>query len=175
MVTITRTLRAVSRTVVTAAAILFAAGAGAADLANGRFPPLGAAKMVGGTVPDTEGKVVLVDFWASWCAPCRLSFPAYSRLQDRFRARGLVVVAVSVDTSRAAFDGFVARMHPSFVTLLDSGHDLVARVAPATMPTSYLIDRSGRIRYVHAGFHGDATEEALAREVAGLIGERIAP
>ena len=104
---------------------------------------------------------MLVDFWASWCAPCKASFPAYSRLQSAYADRGLVVVAVSVDEDASAFAAFVARLKPSFATVHDPGHKLVGVVRVPTMPTSYLVDRSGKVRFMHPGFHGEQTEREL--------------
>jgi thiol-disulfide isomerase/thioredoxin len=144
-----------------------------AQVAPGNFfPPLGADGLGGGALPETSGKVVIVDFWASWCAPCKASFPAYSRLQREFGDRGLVIVGVSVDDSPSAYSAFVARFKPSFATVHDSQHKLVSTVQVPTMPTSYLIDRSGRVRFVHAGFHGDQTERELAREIEALLIEK---
>src|SRR5580693_7784626 len=79
------------------------------------FPPLASSGIVG-DVPDTSGKVVLVDFWASWCAPCKASFPVYSRLQAAYAGRGLTVIAVSVDDSPEAYAAFIAKLKPAFVT-----------------------------------------------------------
>jgi thiol-disulfide isomerase/thioredoxin len=138
------------------------------------FPPLAAAGLGGGPLPETSGKVVIVDFWASWCAPCKASFPAYSRLQGEFADRGLVVLGVGVDDSPSAYSAFIARLKPSFATVLDSKHSLVSAVQVPTMPTSYLIDRSGRVRFVHAGFHGDRTERELHGEVEALLGAKAA-
>ncbi len=106
--------------------------------------------------------MVLVDFWASWCAPCKASFPVYSRLNAAYAARGLVIVAVSVDDSAAAYSAFVARLKPTFATVHDAKHKLVAQVQVPTMPTSYLVDRSGKVRFVHPGFHGDADRARAA-------------
>jgi thiol-disulfide isomerase/thioredoxin len=143
-----------------------------AQLAPGNaFPSLAAAGISGGRLPETAGRVVLVDFWASWCAPCKASFPTYSRLEADYAARGLVVVAVGVDDSPSAYEAFVARLKPSFATLHDSQHKLVAEVQVPTMPTSYLVDRSGKVRFVHPGFHGDQTERELRKEIETLLAE----
>lgn len=139
-------------------------------VAGGAFPPLSAAGLTG-SLPDTAGKVVVVDFWASWCAPCKASFPAYSRLQEAYASRGLAIVAVSVDESPAAYASFVAKLKPAFTTVHDAGHKLVSVVQVPTMPTSYLLDRSGKVRFVHEGFHGDATERELAKEIDMLLAE----
>ena len=134
------------------------------------FPPLGSYGLTG-QLPATAGKVVIVDFWASWCAPCKASFPEYSRLQAAYAARGLVVVAVSVDESAGAYDAFVAKLKPSFATVLDAKHALVSVVQVPTMPTSYLVDRAGKVRFVHAGFHGERTVAELTREIEALLAE----
>ncbi|HMD60829.1 MAG TPA: TlpA disulfide reductase family protein [Opitutaceae bacterium] len=134
------------------------------------FPPL-AADGVTGAVPDTSGKVFFVDFWASWCAPCKASFPSYARLNTAYAVRGLVIIAVSVDESPSAYAAFVARLKPPFATLHDSKHKLVGEVQVPTMPTSYLVDRNGKVRFVHAGFHGEQTERELRREIESLLGE----
>ncbi len=135
------------------------------------FPPLSSAGLTGGSLPETAGRVLLVDFWASWCAPCKASFPAYSQLQAEYSGRGLVIVAVSVDENPVLYAAFVAKLKPSFATVQDPGHALVQEVQVPTMPTSYLVDRSGKVRFVHPGFHGQQTERELRREIEALLEE----
>jgi thiol-disulfide isomerase/thioredoxin len=140
------------------------------------FPELIAADIapLGGTsdVPATAGKVVLVDFWASWCAPCKASFPMMAKLYRDFAAQGLVIAAVSVDDKSAAALAFVRKLAPPFATLHDREHTLVKNVAVPTMPTSYLVGRDGRVRFVHPGFQGDATERELRRQIESLLAEK---
>jgi thiol-disulfide isomerase/thioredoxin len=157
-----------------AAGILFATQLSArADIKVGdRFPALQGVGLMGPTVPMTAGKVVLVDFWASWCAPCRQSFPAYGRITSEFAARGLVIVAISVDQDPSAYESFVRTVAPSFVVALDKEQRLVREVRVPTMPTSYLVDRAGRVRFIHPGFRGAETEQALRAEIAALISEK---
>jgi thiol-disulfide isomerase/thioredoxin len=155
-----------------AAAACLAASSHAQTAPGSLFPPLSAAAGAGPSAPETSGKVVIVDFWASWCAPCKAAFPVYSRLQRQFAARGLVIVGVSVDERPSDYSAFVAASKPSFATLLDSQHALVSAVQVPTMPTSYLIDRNGRVRYIHAGFHGEQTERELTKEITALLGEK---
>ena len=139
------------------------------------FPPLASAGLTGGSLPETAGHVVFIDFWASWCAPCTASFPAYSQLQAEYSPRGLVIVAVIVDEDPSLYSAFVARLKPAFATLNDPKHVLVREVQVPTMPTSYLVDRSGRVRFVHAGFHGQQTERELRQEIEALLGEKPPP
>ena len=136
------------------------------------FPPLRAAGAAGASLPATRGKVLLVDFWASWCAPCKASFPVYAKIYQDDGPRGLVIVAVSVDDSADDYARFVRRHAPPFLTLLDEGHRLVSQVSVPTMPTSYLIGRDGRVRFVHEGFHGAETDRRLRAEIDTLLREK---
>jgi len=135
------------------------------------FPELAAAGLEG-TVPVTEHQVVLVDFWASWCGPCKASFPAYARLHADFSPRGLVIVAISVDQDEAAFAAFVKRMAPPFPVVRDKDQQLVRQVMVPAMPTSFLVGRDGRVRSVHRGFHGAETDTVLREEIVRLLDEK---
>lgn len=136
------------------------------------FPSLSAAGLTGGPLPETAGRVVLVDFWASWCAPCKASFPTFARIHADFAPRGLVIVAVSVDQKPAAYASFVKKWAPPFAALLDQEQKLVGVVKVPAMPTSYLIDRTGRVRFVHSGFHGSSTENELRQNIETLLAEK---
>jgi thiol-disulfide isomerase/thioredoxin len=152
------------------------AGVSPAQVATGgAFPSLSLAGSGDARLPQTSGKVVIVDFWASWCAPCNASFPALSRLHEKFADRGLVIVGVGVDDSPSAYSAFLARLKPPFATVHDSNHALVSAVQVPTMPTSYVVDRTGRVRFIHEGYRGSATERDLSREVELLLGERAPP
>jgi thiol-disulfide isomerase/thioredoxin len=135
------------------------------------FPAL-AGHALEGTVPDCVGQVVLVDFWATWCRPCKDSFPAYSELQREFAGRGFILLGVSIDKTAGPYAEFLQRYKPSFPTVRDGAQKLIAEVKVPTMPTSYLIDRKGIVRSVHTGFHGDATLKALREEITRLLEEK---
>jgi thiol-disulfide isomerase/thioredoxin len=147
-----------------------------ADIKAGdAFPalaPAGVVMLAGGDLPATAGKVVLVDFWASWCAPCKASFPALAKIHADFASRGLVVAAVSVDEKASAAAAFAKKLAPPFAALHDQSHKLAAQVDIPTMPTSYLLDRTGKVRFVHEGFHGDATDKQLRQEIESLLAEK---
>jgi thiol-disulfide isomerase/thioredoxin len=142
-----------------------------AGLKPGDLVPSLVAAGLSGSLPATEGRIVLVDFWASWCAPCKASFPAYARLQADYAARGLVIVAVSIDENPAAYATFVKRFHPPFATLQDTSQQLVTQVKVPTMPTCYLLGRDGRVRFYHEGFHGEIMERDLRREIETLLAD----
>lgn len=159
-----------------AALLLAALPLARADVKVGdSFPALAAAGLVplsGGELAPTEGRVVLVDFWASWCAPCKASFPALAKLHQDYAARGLTIVAVGIDEKSPAAVAFVKKLAPPFLTVHDRAQKLVKQVAVPTMPTSYLIGRDGRVRYLHEGFHGDATDRDLRKEIDTLLAEK---
>jgi peroxiredoxin len=115
---------------------------------------------------DHRGKVVLLDFWATWCEPCRKSFPAYQKLMDRSAGR-LVVIGVSVDEDPSGIAQFVEETRVSFPIAWDEGQAAAQSYAPPTMPTSFVVDKNGIVRSVHAGYEaGD--ELALEQELQSL-------
>lgn len=141
--------------------------------AGSRAPELGARTLDGRPIrmADLRGKVVIVDFWASWCEPCREELPALDRLYQRYREQGLVVVGVSVDRTERNARGFLRRNSVSFPIIHDEGHRIADRYSPPRMPSSYIVDRRGVIRHVHEGFRsGD--ERRIEREVRALLAER---
>jgi len=99
-----------------------------------------------------RGQVVYLDFWASWCAPCRESFPWMNRMQDELGRDGLTVIAVNVDRERADAERFL-QAHPArFRLVFDPDGRLPEKFAVRGMPTSFLIDRNGRVQSRHQGF-----------------------
>jgi len=118
-----------------------------------------------------KGKVVLLDFWASWCAPCKASFPWMQRLNRRYPRADLVVIAVNVDHERSLAERFLDAERPDFSVVFDPMGRIAERFDVHSMPASYYIDRSGRVRYTHAGFRDGDRAEA-EREISTLIAER---
>ncbi len=115
-------------------------------------------------VAFAAGKVRIVDFWATWCDPCRDQLPFLDRLSRDYSAQGLQVYAVSFDEDRAALDQFLERTPVSVQVLWDKGGtSLSERLELTRLPTTLLVDRQGVIREVHRGF--DAGEEPKVEAV----------
>lgn len=121
------------------------------------------------TAAELRGKVVLIDFWATWCAPCKESFPFYSELAKE-HGDDLVVLAVSVDAEREAIEQFLKGKDYAFSVVWSKKHSLAKKFGPSTFPTSYLIDRTGKVRHVHVGFDAKAKKKT-AEQLEALIGE----
>ena len=101
---------------------------------------------------DYKGKVVLIDFWASWCPPCKTSFPALDALYREYQAKGLEVLAVNVDERRRDAETFLDA-HPHRLTVLYDPKGVSPQVFGVKgMPSSFLIDRAGNIRFTHMGY-----------------------
>ena len=115
---------------------------------------------------SAAGKVLIVDFWATWCEPCRASFPAYQRLVDGAQGR-LVVIGVSVDEEPSGIAAFASETGVKFPLVWDEGQGAAKSYRPPTMPTSFVIDQHGVVRFVHAGFTaGD--EAQIEAQVSSL-------
>jgi len=111
------------------------------------------------TLTAYRGKFVYVDFWASWCGPCKRSFPWMNTLQQRFGAAGLQVVAINLDAQRADADAFLRETPAGFTVAFDPEGATAKSYAIKGMPSSVLVDPQGRIVYTHVGFSGDAPAE----------------
>ena len=116
-----------------------------------------------------SGKVVWVDFWASWCVPCRRSFPWLNTMHRKYREQGLEIIAVNLDKERALADGFLAEVPAEFSLRFDPAGNLAKEFAVQSMPSSYLLAADGTVLASHFGFRtADAAEyertiqEALA-------------
>ncbi len=134
-------------------------------------PAFSLATRGGSVVSDSlRGRVVVLDFWASWCGPCRKSFPWLASLQDRNRDRGLVVVGVNLDKDRALADEFLRSFEVPFTIAFDPAGKSAVAFGVKGMPSTYLIGRDGALLESHTGYSPDKAaaferriEEALAR------------
>jgi len=123
------------------------------------------------TLASMRGKVVYVDFWASWCVPCRISMPTLDRLFKENAAKGFEVVGVNKDVRSDDAERFLKRVPVSFVLVADSSDSLAKAFNVKTMPSGYLIDRKGVVRHIHGGFTR-STSDALAEQVEKLLAEK---
>ena len=121
---------------------------------------------------DYKGKVVLLDFWASWCGPCREEMPFLIQLHEKVRKNGFTVIGVNVDTEVEKAEGFLNQLgqRPSFPVVFDPEGKIPPLYAVSGMPTTVLIDKHGVIRFRHTGFK-EADKEKLVEEVKTLLQE----
>jgi thiol-disulfide isomerase/thioredoxin len=118
-----------------------------------------------------RGKVVLVDFWASWCEPCKKELPLLGKMAARLHGRGIEIVTINVDDTRDKADAFI-RAHGlgQLIVLADADKSIVGKYEPPKMPTSFMIDRSGVVRSVNAGFE-DGDEAKIEKGLLALAGK----
>ncbi|MDF1555451.1 MAG: TlpA disulfide reductase family protein [Deferrisomatales bacterium] len=123
----------------------------------------------GGTVnlADHRGKVVLLDFWATWCPPCRAALPHLAKLQEEYRADGLVVLGMNMDKNREDLDQFLANQTITYPMLKVDDATREAYGGVASIPQTFLIDRTGKVRHKFLGYdHKIAAQmETLIREL----------
>jgi peroxiredoxin len=116
------------------------------------------------------GKVVLLDFWASWCEPCREELPELEKLQKQYASRGLVTVAVNLDQERADAERAAKKLGLSAVSIaLDAESNVANRYDLPKMPSLFVLDRTGVIRFLHAGYGGAQELAQLKKEIEQLL------
>jgi peroxiredoxin len=116
------------------------------------------------------GQVVLVNFWASWCGPCKQEMPHLNRLYDKYRNAGFLLLAVNIDDDPRAADAAITRLGLKFPVLLDSDKAVSKLYDLGSMPATVLIDRDGRVRFLHKGYK-DGREDEYEREIRALVKE----
>lgn len=117
---------------------------------------------------DFQGKVVYLDFWASWCAPCRTSFPLLNKLHQKLKAQGFEVVAVNVDENKADGEKFLKEFGVDFTVLRENKGELSDKLGVESMPTSFILNKQGVIQHVHKGFTSDDVDE-LEQKITALL------
>ena len=186
---IPRTTSPIARTfgplLASAALSLFATSCGsgqgeAADASGAGHPLIGkpapeiTAEAVGGDGPKTlkaaQGKVVILDFWGTFCEPCKKSFPKLQDLHTKYAASGLKIVGISEDEDddKGAIPGFANSYGAKFTLGWDADKSIARSYKPPTMPSSFIIDKGGVVRYAHVGYH-DGEEVEVEKEIKELL------
>jgi len=119
---------------------------------------------------ELRGQVVLINFWASWCGPCRQELPLLNKMYGQYRAAGFMLLAVNVDDNRKDADAMLKRLDLRLPILFDVSKNVAKLYGVDTMPATLLIDRDGRVRYVHRGYYS-GYEQKYERQVRELLKE----
>jgi thiol-disulfide isomerase/thioredoxin len=119
---------------------------------------------------NQPGKVLYVDFWASWCGPCAQSVPFLNKMHEQLKAKGFEVIAVNLDEERGDADEFLAKHPAKFTVAANPDGNCPNLFQVAAMPSSYLVDKHGKIRHVQLGFRNDEAE-GIQQKVQALLVE----
>lgn len=124
----------------------------------------------GVTLSAHHGKIIYLDFWASWCGPCRQSFPWMNALHEKYGSKGLEIIAVNLDSKESDARQFLAEHPAKFTIAFDPVGVTPRKYDVKGMPTSYLIDREGRLLMIHSGFN-DKAGKSLEMAIRNLMEE----
>jgi peroxiredoxin len=153
---------------------LLAAGAAtaAATLTSGPAPDFTLHSVAGANLrlQEQRGQVVMLNFWASWCAPCRQEMPQLDRLYEKYHAAGFQLLGVNVDEDARNAAGVSSKLGLHFPVLLDTEKRVSRLYDLSTMPSTVLIDRDGRVRYIHRGYK-DGYEQTYDEQIRELLRE----
>ena len=119
---------------------------------------------------EYRGEVVLINFWASWCGPCRQEMPVLSELHDKYKALGFTVLGVNVEEDSSKARKLLEKMSVSFPVLLDNESVVSKQYDVVAMPSTVLVDRNGNMRYLHKGYK-PGLEDVYLQQVRELIRE----
>jgi thiol-disulfide isomerase/thioredoxin len=115
-----------------------------------------------------RGKVVLVDFWASWCEPCKKELPLLGKLAARLRPRGIEIVTINIDDKQENAVEFIRAHHlGQLIVVADNDKSIVGQYEPPKMPSSFVVDKAGVVRTVNAGFD-DGDEAKIEKQLSAL-------
>ena len=118
-----------------------------------------------------DGKVVYLDFWASWCAPCKTSFPLLNKLHQKLKAQGFEVVAINLDEDKALAEKFLQEVPVDFTILRDAKGEWADQYVVDSMPTSFIIDKNGIVQKIHHGFVAEDIKE-IETKITELLAKK---
>jgi peroxiredoxin len=149
-----------------------ASAASAAILTSRLAPDFTLHSMAGANLrlQEQRGQVVLLNFWASWCGPCRQEMPHLDRLYEKYHSAGFQLLGVNVDEDVRNAAGVSSKLGLHFPVLLDTEKKVSRLYDLGTMPSTVLIDRDGRIRYIHRGYQ-DGYEQTYEEQIRELLRE----
>jgi thiol-disulfide isomerase/thioredoxin len=149
-----------------------ASGASSNELVGKSAPSFSVASANGKGKVDIgslKGKVVIVDFWATWCGPCKESFPKLQELYTKYNSNGLEIVGLSEDDENQGIAEFgQAHGAVKFPIGWDDGKSIAGQYKPPTMPTSFIVDKNGIVRFAHVGYH-DNDQAEIEKELKTLL------
>ena len=122
-------------------------------------------------IASHKGKVIYLDFWASWCGPCRKSFPWMNDIQQQYQQQGLVVISVNVDNQKSLAEEFLNEIPANFTVFYDPKGKVARKFKLKGMPSSYLIDRSGKMVATHVGFSKSKSSH-YEQEIKALLNQK---
>jgi len=138
----------------------------------GKPGPDFAQKSVGGgstvSFKSLSGKVAIVDFWATWCEPCKKSFPKLQDLKVKYGSQGLEIVGISEDDDKSGIPSFASDLGAKFTLVWDEDKAIASKWQPKSMPSTFIVDRTGTVRFVHLGYH-EHEELDIEREIKSLL------
>jgi thiol-disulfide isomerase/thioredoxin len=137
------------------------------------FPDLADMSLDGELPATLRGRIVIVDFWASWCAPCKRTFPVMDELHHRYAKKGLVVLAVNEDKNRKAMDEFLKDHPVTFPVVRDSKKRLAVRVNVPGLPTAYILDGAGKVLAIESGASIASNRKAFTRKIEELVNRNL--
>jgi peroxiredoxin len=122
------------------------------------------------SLADLKGEVVMVNFWATWCGPCRKEMPHLEALHQRYSDLGFTLLGVNVEEDSSGADKFLAETPVSFPILFDPGNEVSKLYEVVAMPSTVMIDRNGNMRYIHHGYQ-DGYENEYQTQIRALLRE----
>jgi thiol-disulfide isomerase/thioredoxin len=121
-----------------------------------------------GKVALQPGKVMVVDFWATWCEPCKKSFPKLQELYTKYKASGVEIAALSEDDDKGGINDFAKTYGAKFPVGWDGDKSIAKKYQPKSMPSTFIVDKKGVIKFVHTGYH-DGEEAEIEKEIKSLL------
>ena len=119
---------------------------------------------------EQRGQVVMINFWATWCGPCRVEMPHLAKLYEKYRSSGFTILAVNIDEDPHKAAQLARQLGMRFPVLLDTQKKVSRLYDLGTMPSTVLVDRDGRVRYLHRGYR-DGYEDLYDKQIRELLRE----